>query len=199
MYKSIICSLIFLSTGCSQTKTIESETTQDVALKTETEAVKIKEFNGNPLFISDPYDLEITIEKTENNNYELVTEIILKNDSYFVSPHSTVAYKGRFSSKLQKSNHVKMVEPIVEIPRSVEEIDPHPFVDGPVNWVRENTTYRQPLVINTNSDFEVSGLIKFTIEPRCSLEKIGYTINHKDGEMTVKVLQGCQITELMDM
>lgn len=199
MYKSIICSLIFLSTACSQTKTIDNVSTQDVALKTETETTTIPKFNGNPLFISDPYDLELSIEKTENNTYQLVTNIILKNDSYFVSPHSKVAYKGRFSSKLQQNKNLDMIDTIIETPRSVEEIDPHPFVNGPVNWVRQNTIYKQPLEINSETDFEVSGLIQFTIEPRCSMEKIGYTISYKSGEMTVKVLQGCQIVELNNM
>ncbi len=196
MYKSIIYSLIFLGTTCGQTKITETETVQNLALKTKTETSNYMEFNGNPLFISDTYDIELSIEKIGNNGYQLVTEIILKNDSYFVSPHSKVAYKGRFSSGLQKNANLEMTNNIIEIPRSVEEIDPHPFVNGPVNWVRENTTYTQPLKLNTNSDFEVSGLIKFTIEPRCSLEKIGYTIRYKSGNMTVQILQGCQIIEL---
>lgn len=195
MYKSVIYSLIFLSTACIQTKTMNTESNQELATLTDNENQNSLEFNGNPLFITDPYDIKLSIKETENSGYQLVTEIILKNDSYFVSPHSKVAYKGRFSSDLQKNKNLEMINKIIETPRTVEEIDPHPFVNGPVNWVRENTTYRQPLKLHTDSDFEVSGLIKFTIEPRCSLEKIGYTISYKNGKMSVKILKGCQIVD----
>lgn len=57
--------------------------------------------------------------------------------------------------------------------------------------MRENTTYKQALKVNSETDFKVSGLIQFTIEPRCSLEKIGY----KSGSISVIKLLGCQITK----
>ncbi len=134
IHKSIIYAVIFLSMACSsQTETTESKTSQEVALKTDSEHSNYIPLNGNPLFVADLYDLELTIEKTENNTYQLVTDIVLKNDAYFVSPHSKVAS---------------------------------------------------------------TGIVQFTIEPKCALEKIPFGITYKDGDMSVKVMPGCFITEL---
>ncbi len=197
IHKSIIYAVIFLSMACSsQTDTTESKTSQEVALKTDSEHSNYIPLNGNPLFVADLYDLELTIEKTENNTYQLVTDIVLKNDAYFVSPHSKVASTGRYTSGLQKNKYIKMIETILETPRSVEEIEQTPKGNNYVNLVRENTTYKQPLEINSEMDFEVSGLIKFTIEPKCALEKIPFVITYKDGDMSVKVMPGCFKTEL---
>jgi hypothetical protein len=73
-----------------------------------------------------------------------------------------------------------------EIPRSVEVIDNHPFVNGPINWVHEKTTYKYPLIVNSNEDFTVGGKIIFVIEPKCTLEEIPLFFKQKEGVLTVE-------------
>ncbi|GGK50315.1 MULTISPECIES: hypothetical protein [Flavobacteriaceae] len=54
-----------------------------------------------------------------------------------------------------------------------------------VNWVRENTTYKRPLKVKSKYDFEAFGRIRFTIEPRCTLEEIPLGIICKDGILKI--------------
>ncbi len=84
----------------------------------------------------------------------------------------------------QKDNEFFTIEgELIESPLSVEEIDPHPFVGGAVNWVRVNTTYRQKISINTQEDFDYVGIVQFTIEPRCTLEKVEYIVKSRSGQV----------------
>lgn len=61
---------------------------------------------------------------------------------------------------------------------------------GFVKWVRQNTHYKQSLKVLSNENFEVYGYIQFTIEPRCTLEKIPFILSYVDGKLSVK-MDGC--------
>lgn len=76
---------------------------------------------------------------------------------------------------------------LIETPPSVEEYDPHPFVNGYVNWVRENTSYQQQIKRLSDGTFVVKGFVQFTIEPRCTLEKIPFFIKYNQSDMRVEV------------
>lgn len=138
-----------------------------------------------------PYHLNLNIEKTETDAKQLTLFITLKEDAHFVSPHASKDFKGKFSMTLKENDMLVMTDEIIEIPRSVEEIDTHPFVNGTVNWVRENTLYKQPIKVMTNDDFEITGFIRFTIEPRCSYEEIPFVVSQASGVLTVKLAGGC--------
>ncbi|HCY80824.1 MAG TPA: hypothetical protein DHV22_04055, partial [Xanthomarina gelatinilytica] len=105
--------------------------------------------------------------------------------------HAKKDFKGKFSMTIEDSSKLNMTDDIIEIPRSVEEMDTHPFVDGKVNWVRENTLYKQNLNILTKDDFEVTGFIRFTIEPRCTYEEIPFKVTQSSGVLQVTLVAGC--------
>ncbi len=139
------------------------------------------------LTISDDlYDLQIKIETTEYNTHNLVFDIKLHKGSQFISPYAKRDFKGKFFMDLGSYNDIGFQGEIIETPRSVEEFDSHPFVFGTVNWVRVNTIYKQPLKLKAQGDVEVFGRIKFTIEPRCTLEQIPFSISYKSGKMQIK-------------
>lgn len=133
------------------------------------------------------YTIDFDIKKLDTDFYDLIVHIKLKNGSYFVSPNSKGNFSGIFTLKLENNGNLLQIAKLKESPLSVEEYDPHPFVNGNVNWVRENTMYKQQLTLNTKNDFSVSGLIQFTIEPKCTLEKIPFVITYKNGEMKVEI------------
>jgi hypothetical protein len=139
-----------------------------------------------PNFCAEPYQLTYTINTLENDFYELELQMVLNGDAHFVSPNSKIAYKGRFTLNIRVDENIALVGELNENPLTKEEIDNHPFVRGPVNWVRENTTYTQGLKVNTKEDFHVLGHIQFTIEPRCTLEVIPIIIKQKDGKLVVE-------------
>ena len=142
-----------------------------------------------PEFPMKPYEVSLQMARVESNQYELIVGMQLFNGAYFVSPNSKRDFKGKFSLRLRDSKAIEPLYKLEERPLSIEVYDPHPFVDGPVNWVRANTTYIQRLVRHTEANFEVLGEIQFTIEPRCTLEKIPIIILYKDGEMHVELFQ----------
>ena len=149
------------------------------------------------IIVDEPYDLKIEIEKMENNDYILETSMVLDNGSAFVSPNSKGDFKGKFSIAIKKNDKLILDDNLIETPLSVEEYNSHPFVGGYANWVKVSTTYRQQLHLISQEDFEVSGFVRFVIEPRCTREQIGFTILHHSGEMKVqsfKINNGCPTT-----
>lgn len=176
MNKLITSFLLLLSLGCA--KESRQSIKVDLIAKNDTSNLFV-----GPLNIDEPYDIKFQIEKTKNNDYNLVVSINLHNGAHFISPHAKRDFKGKFFMDLRSYEHLSFKGNIFENPRSVEELDPHPFVNGSVNWVRVNTTYKQPLNLLSKDDFEVFGRVLFTIEPRCSLEVIPFAISYKDGVM----------------
>jgi len=182
MNKLIIPFVLLISMSCRIDKK-QSLKAKDIA-KLEIPKISISTVENNVKTITDElYTLQFKIEKTENNKHNLVIDIKLHNGSHFISPNATRDFKGKFYMDLGSYKDLSFNGNIIEIPRSVEENDSHPFTNGLVNWVRVNTTYTQPLNIQSEDDFEVFGRIRFTIEPRCTLEEIPFAISYKNGVM----------------
>ncbi len=164
---------ITFSTSEQQTKTILLET------------VKIeKPESFNEFTVNDQdYTLHFEIENTDNQNPTLVIAKELHNESYYISPKAKRDFKGKFYMDLGSYTHLDFDGAIIETPLSIEEYDPHPFTNGLVNWVSVNTTYKQPLHLKIKENFIVYGRLRFTIEPRCTLEEIPFAISYQDGVM----------------
>jgi len=179
MNKLITLLVLLLSFSCANDKQ-QSNTPKDIA-KLEVPKTTIKSEVLN--ITDDLYDLQIRIETSENNKQYLVFDMKLHNNSHFISPYAKRDFKGKFNFNLGSYTNLGFEGNVIETPRSIEEVDEHPFVRGTVNWVRVNTTYKQRLNIKINEDFEVFGRVIFTIEPRCSLEQIPFAISYKNGVM----------------
>lgn len=152
------------------------------------EIKKVKKDNGFTVY-DKLYTVHFEIENTNNQNPILVVSMKLHNDSFYVSPFAKRDFKGKFDMNFGDYTHLEFKGNVIETPRSIEEYDPHPFVNGTVNWVRVNTTYKQTLQIKSITDFNVFGKIRFTIEPRCSLEEIPFAISCKNGVFQIKNIQ----------
>ncbi len=133
----------------------------------------------------DDYTVHFDIENTKEQEATLVISIELHNGSHYISPNAKRDFSGKFYMDLGSDTDLSFEGNVVETPRSVEEFDPHPFTNGLVNWVRINTTYKQPLLLKSKGDFEVFGKIQFTIEPRCTFEEIPFSISYQNGEMKI--------------
>ena len=179
MNRYIIIALIFINIGCKTDKK-QSIKNGELAL-----VEKPKPVNDSIKGTNELYTLQFKIDTTENNTPNLVVDIKLHNNSYFVSPNANGDFKGKFYMDLGSYTHLNFKGDMIETPRSVEEIDFHPFVNGAVNWVRVNTTYKQPLNMKLKEDFVVFGRVRFTIEPRCTLEEIPFGISYKNGVLTL--------------
>ncbi|HIP47370.1 MAG TPA: hypothetical protein EYG92_00170 [Lutibacter sp.] len=153
------------------------------SIQKQKEIQKIEKPNVENGFVinDEDYTIRFKLENTNSQNPILVIAMELKKGAHYISPFAKRDFKGKFYMDLGSYKDIDFEEEIVEIPKSIEEIDPHPFTNGTVNWVRVNTTYKQALNIKTKGDFEVFGRVRFTIEPRCTLEEIPFAIRIKDG------------------
>lgn len=129
------------------------------------------------------YTLYFELENTDNQNPSLIIGVVLHEGSHYISPYATRDFKGKFFMDLGNTENLEFKGAVIETPRSMEEYDSHPFVNGTVNWVRVNTTYKQPLLVKSQDDFQVYGSVRFTIEPRCTLEEIPFAISYENGVM----------------
>lgn len=179
MNKFIIILVVLSCIGCVKNNQ-EDTRTKKVA---QTDIAKKTTINKN----DSPYTLMLKIDTTDKNEESLVVSIDLYDKSYFVSPHSNGNFLGRFKLSLEKTKHLTMKDSIIEFPKSLESLNP--WGDGKVNFVKRNTTYTQKLTIDSQEDFEVTGLIKFVIEPRCTMEKIKFVISQRSGILSVEKRQ----------
>lgn len=133
-----------------------------------------------------PYELACSVERTANGPYVLIASMKLFGGSFYVSPHSTGDFSGKFRIELATNDKLQMEAGFTETPRSLEVIDKHPFVWGPVNWVNVDTRYAYPLTVLANEDFDLEGKVIFTIEPRCTLEEIPVLLKYRSGVLTLE-------------
>lgn len=132
----------------------------------------------------EPYTLNFHLEKLKNNTYNLIIKMELEKDAHYVSPNSKGSYSGIFAMILEENTKLNMSGKFSESPLAKEKVDP--WTGNPASFVREDTTHTQQFTVTDTNDFEVSGLIQFTIEPRCTLEKIKFTISSRNGKLAVK-------------
>jgi len=133
------------------------------------------------------YTSTIRVDKRQNDEYVLSVQMNLKKDAYFISPNAKRAFSGKFTLVLPDSNKIATKGTIIETPLSKEELDKG---EGLVNWVGKNTHYKQTLKVLSDENFEVKGHIQFTIEPRCTLEKIPFILSYENGKLHLK-MDGC--------
>ncbi|RXR28319.1 hypothetical protein EQG68_14445 [Flavobacterium piscinae] len=131
------------------------------------------------------YTAIIRIDKQSEKEHVLSIQMNLKKNSYFVSATEHDSFKGKFKIVLTEPQHLQTNGSIIETPLS--KVDEN---HGFVKLVRQNTHYKQSLKVLSNENFEVYGYLQFTIEPRCTLEKIPFILSYVDGKLSVK-MDGC--------
>jgi hypothetical protein len=140
---------------------------------------------------AEQYRINMAIEKEKNDTYILDITMILGTGSYYISPNSEGTYSGKFKINLDSNSHIVMSDKIIEHPESKEQLNP--WHGEPVNYVKTNTGYRQKIILNSKAkDFEVSGTVSFTIEPRCTFQENEFTIYSKSGKISlIQNMNGC--------
>lgn len=190
MNKLIIIPFLFLIIGCA-TKETQQETITDttpIPIFLNYDPPGARHINEGT---EEPYKIEFKIETSEDKKHSLIIAMKLEEGSFYVSPFAVRDFKGKFSVSLEENDYLDLGHEFTETPRSEEIFDPHPFVNGEVNWVKVNTTYEHQLEILKKEDFEVKGVVRFVIEPRCTLEEIPFMISSKSGKMNIQGLDGC--------
>ena len=186
MYKLLAITLLIATLSCN---TNLNKPTIALANSTEVTAplARMTTVSTELVATKEPYEIKMKMNTLENDTFAFEIDMILHNGAHFVSPNATGNFTGKFTLHLDDNDYLTPVSELIETPRSVEEFDPHPFVNGNVNWVREDTNYTLKLKSATKEYFSVKGFIQFTIEPRCTLEKIPIIIKNVKGELRVEL------------
>ena len=137
------------------------------------------------------YDTYVELKMLTDDTYEFIIHMDLHNGSFYVSPNAKRDFAGKFTLEFANFDHFEPISELEERPLSKEIYDPHPFVKGLVNWVNEDTKYYLKLKRTSNEEFYTKGFIQFTIEPRCTLEKIPIMMKFVDGVMHAQIQAGC--------
>lgn len=134
-----------------------------------------------------PYEVNMKTFQIDKDTYSMEINMKLFQGSFFVSPKSKGDFKGKFNIEFKDNKHIELETGLTETPLSKETFDPHPYVNGYVNWVKKNTIYHKNFKLKTrNENFIVSGVIRFVIEPRCTLEEIPFTLVYENGELRIQ-------------
>lgn len=131
----------------------------------------------------DPYALTLRMEGSPEDGYRLVAHMALDSGSYFVSPYSSDKYQGYFNVSITDNNNLFLDRNFEEKPRSLPS--PDRWEGGLSQFVFQNTSYAYRLKVLTPEDFTVRGMVRFVIEPKCTLEEIPFTITQKAGRLSV--------------
>lgn len=186
MNHNLIYFLLILLFNCSCTSVNSQETASNT---NELDSINMMptHFNDDVINVDQLYTSIIRVDEVIKNEYRLSVQMNLKNDSYFASPNEIENFTGKFTIVLEKSEKLSTIGTIIETPLSKGELNNHGSL---VNWVRKNTNYKQTLKVLSNDNFEVSGYVQFTIEPRCTLEKIPFILSNTNGKLSIRI-DGC--------
>ena len=185
---SIFASLLLFN--CNQPV---SETKKDLALLNKDEILEVNRPDYTYYYDTithDHYEIKLGVLDLGDDEYELVINMRLLNDSFFVSPNEKRDFKGKFAVFYDDTAHLTLSSEMEEIPKAIGEIDPHVFMDGKVKVVRDQTRYVQKVKRNSTEDFNNSANLQFVIEPSCTMEKIPLIIVNQGGYLKFH-LRGC--------
>ncbi|VXC20007.1 conserved hypothetical protein [Flavobacterium sp. 9AF] len=176
--------LVLLSCKTNETKT-------EVALVTvpskEVKSQKDSVFNLGPKPTSNPYEVKLDIHQKSDAIYDLEIQMLLYNNAYYASSNTKKDFKGKFTFSVDETPSFTLKNNLIETPLLIQENNSESKDPSLSDWIRVNTYYKQQLEVNTTVDFIVRGFIQFTIEPRCTLEKIPVIIKSEKGMVKFEI------------
>lgn len=131
----------------------------------------------------EPYTLELSIEKINASDFKLVTLIKMDSLAYMV-PISNTTMSGIFKMNIVHTSQLNTNYILVE--HACPVVTNYVWSNSPQKVIKGYVEYEQKVSVISTKDFVTSGFIQFVIEPRCTLEKIPFTISYVNGEMKVE-------------
>tara|TARA_R110002050_G_scaffold109799_2_gene221497 strand:- start:18077 stop:18637 length:561 start_codon:yes stop_codon:yes gene_type:complete len=129
------------------------------------------------------FEITLGIDQEKNGEASLTFEIALDSGYYFVSPHSE-GFHQRLLFSIEDTDSLLLNSELIENPKTKEEYDKESGKVG--NFVRVKTTYLQKLIIGSQNDFEVSGLIWLAISPIHQPYEIRFVISNRSGKLMIE-------------
>ena len=185
--KNILLFLCLILQLSCKIETPKTEVTTDAVLTENSNTTANNQLLYGPNLPTEPYELKLNIQKVNSSLYDLEIQMLLYNNAYYASSNSKKDYKGKFTFFIDENNFFTPKSNLLETPFTIVENDSNTTNNGLTDWIRVNTAYKQQIEITTIKDFAVGGFIQFTIEPRCTLEKIPVIIKRKNGVLKFEI------------
>lgn len=129
------------------------------------------------------FGVSFEIDQEKNGEASLTFEITLDSGYYFVSPHSE-GFHQRLVFSMEDTDSLLLDGELIEYPLASEEYDK--LLDKQGKFVRKNITYNQNLIIGSQNDFVVSGLIWLEMRPNCQPYEIRFVVSNSSGKLMVE-------------
>ena len=178
------CAFVLLSCKIDSSKT-ESISNTVIGQNFKTETNKLVQYGPN--LPTEPYEIKLDTHQKSTHIYDLQIQMLLYNNAYYASSNSKKDFKGKFSFFINDNTFLTLKSKLIETPLLIKATDSEAADNQSSDWIRENTYYKQQLEIKTSEDFRVTGYIQFTIEPRCTLEKIPIIIKSEKGNVKFEI------------
>lgn len=180
------CLILMMSCQTDQIKTEKIMESSDVQnLKSE----EIENTDRSTFLNSELYKIKLDLNKLDNLKYNLEIQMFLNHETYFVSANAKGEFSGKFTFFVEENDSFNLQGDLIETPLPNQNLSKLPYIAGLENCVRVNTSYQQLLQITNPDDFLINGYIQFTIEPRCTLEKIPIIIKSVNGKVKFEIFQ----------
>ncbi|MFY7672671.1 hypothetical protein ACOSP6_16435 [Tenacibaculum sp. MEBiC06402] len=132
-----------------------------------------------------PYSVRFHVEKTSNNSYTIFTDITEKCGAYLASSNSSKELRNNFKIKIQETDLIDIQEDMIEVHETIDNRSSKSFVGSFLDALDSKTTYKQKMIVNTESDFTIIGTIEFLLGEKSNVEKTGIVIKQYNGELVI--------------
>lgn len=129
------------------------------------------------------FEITFEIDQELSGEASLTFEIVIDSGYYFVSPHSE-GFHQRLRFSIEDTDSLLLNGELIEYPLTLEEYDNLSDKHGKFAW--KNTTYIQNLIIGSQNDFEVSGLIWLEMLPNGQPYEVRFVVSNKSGKLTIE-------------
>ncbi len=167
----IVCLFLIAGTTFAQDKSL--------AISTQSEINK-----QNPCS-PDPYRLDLQLTTINQKHYQIQAAMDIDEGTWFASPHSADKYKGYFRVDLSENEFVQLTGTFEETPPSTVHYNKWDNQMGHI--VTVDTKYAYDIATNSPEDFKVLGVVRFVIEPKCTLEEVPFSISRENGKMNIQL------------
>lgn len=138
----------------------------------------------------DPYSVDYTITEVDGETFELAVKITPDRGAYLLSAYADPSYSGKLSFTMDNTTSLHYGEKWVESPQVIPSLLPKSN-HAKAKMIMTPTTYTRTFKLLKNTDFDVSGALRFVIEPRCTLEEMSFRLSRKEGKLSVESLPDC--------
>ena len=131
----------------------------------------------------EPYSIDFSIEELNDSVFNLRALIKIDSLSYMTSiVNKTMSgiFKVRFMDSLVLNSNYNLIE------KACPVVTNFVWSNAPQKVIIGKVEYIQKLTVNARNKFIAKGEIQFVIEPRCTLEKVPFTLFYNNGNIKIK-------------